>query len=223
MTNLKQFWALSVSAKINYRTILSTFFFLALAGSCHAVIGQIIGQTSQPRPVARLIGGPADATNHSRPRRISVADSADVTTSTVVAAPAVDEAGMIERRAFAATNQVRVKHGLAPLAWDQNLCRMARAHSREMALNGFFSHQTSEGLGLKDRARASGIRHFKVLAENIAYNQGYDDPGGSAVERWMVSSGHRANILSSEFQASAIGSFVGPDERVYLTQIFISR
>jgi uncharacterized protein YkwD len=223
MTILKQFLVLSVSAKIYYPTILSTFFFFAMVGSCHSIIGQISGQTSQPRPVARLIGGPADATNRAISRHISVADSADLTTSTLVTAPTLDEASLIERSAFAATNQIRIKHGLAPLAWDRSLCRMARAHSREMGRNGFFSHQSSEGLGLKDRARASGIRHSKVLAENIAYNQGYDDPGSFAVERWMVSSLHRANILSSEFQASAIGSFVGPDERVYLTQVFISR
>ncbi len=213
MTNLKQFWPLSVSARVNHRTILSTLFFFAVAGSSHAIIGQIIGQTSQPRPVARLIGSPADAAN----RRIGVAEIS------TVPSPSVEEASVIERRAFAATNQVRIKHGLAPLAWDQDLSRMARAHSQQMAVDRYFSHQTSEGLGLKDRARASGIRHFKVLAENIAYNQGYDDPGPFAVERWMVSSGHRANMLSSEFQASGIGSFVGPDERVYLTQVFISR
>lgn len=223
MTNLKQFWGLSVSARVNNRAILTTFFFIALAGSCHAVIGQTIGQTSRPRPVARLIGSRADATNHSISRRIGVAEGADVTMLTIVAAPSVDEASVIERRTFAATNQKRIKHGLAPLAWDQNLCRMARSHSRQMAVDGFFSHQTPEGMGLKDRARASGIGHFKVLAENIAYNQGYDDPGTFAVERWMLSSGHRANILSNEFRASAIGSFVGPDQRVYLTQVFISR
>lgn len=67
-----------------------------------------------------------------------------------------------------------------------------------------------------------GISRFRVLAENIAYNQG-DDPGAFAVERWMLSSGHRENILSTEFQASAIGSFVAADGRVYLTQGFITR
>ena len=159
MTNLKLSCALSVSARVNYRTILSTLFFFALAGSSHAIIGQVIGQTSQPRPVARLIGGPDDAAIHSRPRRIGVADSAEIAISKVMTAPSVDDTSVIERRAFAATNQVRAKQGLAPLAWDQDLCRMARAHSREMAVNGYFSHQTSEGLGLKDRARASGIRH----------------------------------------------------------------
>ena len=99
---------------------------------------------------------------------------------------------------------------------------MARAHSEKMARHGFFAHETPEGLRLKDRARAAGIR-FQVIGENIAYNQGYDDPGTFAVERWMISSGHRANILSREFRASGIGSFVARDGSVYLTQIFIAR
>jgi uncharacterized protein YkwD len=78
-------------------------------------------------------------------------------------------------------------------------------------------------LQLKERARANGIAHFRVIGENIAYNKGYDDPGGFAVERWMISSGHRANILYVGFQASAIGSYVSADGSVYLTQVFITR
>jgi uncharacterized protein YkwD len=57
----------------------------------------------------------------------------------------------------------------------------------------------------------------------MAYNQGYDDPGALAVARWMQSPKHRANILSSEFRAMAIGSYVAPDGSVYLTQTFIKR
>jgi uncharacterized protein YkwD len=62
-----------------------------------------------------------------------------------------------------------------------------------------------------------------VLGENIAYNKGYDDPGAFAVERWMLSSVHRGNILYPGFQASAIGSYVSTDGSVYLTQVFITR
>jgi uncharacterized protein YkwD len=117
----------------------------------------------------------------------------------------------------------RVENGLTPLAWDAALCRMAREHSERMAKQGFFSHETPEGLLLKERARASGILHFRVIGENIAYNKGYDDPGGFAVERWMTSSGHRANMLYGGFQASAIGSYVAADGSTYLTQVFITR
>ena len=129
----------------------------------------------------------------------------------------------IEKRAFEQTNLARIENGLPPLAWDGEVCRMARAHSENMSRQGFFSHATPEGLRLRDRARLVGIIHYSVLGENIAYNQGYEDPGAFAVERWMLSPKHRANILSTEFRAMAIGTFIAPDGSVYLTQTFITR
>jgi uncharacterized protein YkwD len=139
------------------------------------------------------------------------------------ASPSIDEATTIERRAFEKTNEMRVAQGLAPLAWDADLCRMAREHSESMARQGYFSHETLEGLQLKDRARAAGVPRFTVIGENIAYNKGYEDPGGFAVERWMISPGHRANILYIGFQGSAIGSYISSDGSVYITQDFITR
>jgi uncharacterized protein YkwD len=68
----------------------------------------------------------------------------------------------------------------------------------------------------------AGIR-YQVIAENIAYNQGVEDPGAFAVERWMISPGHRANLLGTEFRAAAVGTFVASDGSVYLTQLFILR
>lgn len=76
---------------------------------------------------------------------------------------------------------------------------------------------------LRDRARLVGILRYAVMGENIAYNQGFADPGAFAVERWMQSEKHRANILSTEFRSMAIGSFVAADGTVYLTQTFITR
>ena len=129
----------------------------------------------------------------------------------------------IEKRAFEQTNLARVKNGLAPLTWDADVCRMARIHSESMSRNQYFSHVTPEGLRLRDRARAAGILQFSVLGENIALSQGFQDPGAFAVEQWMQSTKHRANILSSEFRAMAIGTFVSPDGSIYLTQTFITR
>jgi len=129
----------------------------------------------------------------------------------------------IEKRAFEQTNLVRVKNGLAPLIWDADVCRMARIHSESMSRNRYFSHVTPDGLRLPDRARAAGILKFSVLGENIALSQGYADPGAFVVEQWMQSTKHRANILSSEFRAMAIGSFVAPDGSIFLTQTFITR
>ena len=132
-------------------------------------------------------------------------------------------ANQIEKRAFELTNAARERTGLPPLVWASELRAMARAHSENMVRLGFFSHVTPDGSRMTDRARAAGVQHFRALGENIAYNQGYDDPGGFAVENWMLSPGHRANILNPEFQESAIGVFVAADGTVYLTQEFIRR
>jgi len=170
-------------------------------------------QQAAARPVARLVS--ASPINAS-PKRISPPVSPS-------ASPALEEANAIERRAFEQTNLIRVQNGLPAFKWDADVCRMARDHSENMSRDGFFSHTTPDGKRLRDRARLVGILGFSVLAENIAYNQGYEDPGAFAVERWMQSPKHRANILSPEFRAMAIGSFVAPDGSVYLTQTFITR
>ena len=167
---------------------------------CHLALGQ----EGKSQPVARLITSLAPVT---RPSIL----------------PAVVEPNQIEKRAFEQTNLVRAQNGLPPLTWDGDVCRMARIHSESMSRQNYFSHVTPEGLRLRDRAKVAGISSYVVLGENIAYNQGYDDPGAFAVERWMASEKHRANILSPEFRAMAIGSFVAPDGSVYLTQTFITR
>ena len=169
-----------------------------------------VAQSATSRPVARLIVDSGTSAGNPKPG------------APTYATPSIEDASDAERRAFEVTNEFREKNGLAPLAWDPELCLLARTHSRNMSVLGFFSHQTPEGLRLKDRARVAGLR-YHVIAENIAYNQGFDDPGGFAVERWTLSPGHRANLLSLEFRASGIGSFIAPDGTVFLTQLFILR
>jgi uncharacterized protein YkwD len=163
-----------------------------------------LAQDAKPQPVARLITSLTPVA--ARPANFTPVQPND-----------------IEKQAFEQTNIVRVKNGLAPLIWDADVCRMARIHSESMARNGYFSHVTPEGSRLRDRARIVGILRYTVLGENIAFNQGFSEPGAFAVERWMQSEKHRANILSPEFRAMAIGSFVAADGSVYLTQTFITR
>ena len=206
-------------SKIRTCTTATGFLLLALLAFCPSSAAQ----NTEQRPVARLIGDPISDAKYSRPRSVKLPEGPAATAKGGSASPRLAQATAIERRAFEKTNQARVANGLTPLVWDSELCRMARTHSEKMARLGFFSHETPEGLQLKDRARAMGILHFRVIGENIAYNKGYEDPGAFAVERWMTSSGHRANILYVGFQASAIGSYVSTDGSVYLTQVFIAR
>lgn len=170
---------------------ISTFSFTLILLTLFASGHNARGQTQQIIPTARLLTLPGEVAPASRPRRVF---SGAATSSS----PSLGEATDIERRAFESANSARASNGLAPLAWDSALCLVARTHSESMVRQGYFAHETPEGARLRDRVRAVGIAHFRVLGENIAYNQGYDDPGAFAVERWMISPGHRANILSSE-------------------------
>ncbi len=183
-----------------------------------ASLSQAVYAQDQGRPMAGLLTYDADPTA-SRPRLVGPVASNEVNPNL----PSHSDATDVEKSAFKKTNEARLANGLAPLIWDADLCLLARAHSESMGRIGYFDHETPEGLQLKDRARALGIKRFKVIGENIAYNKGYTDPGAFAVERWMKSGGHRANMLYAGFQSSAIGSYVSSDGSVYITQVFIAR
>ena len=92
-----------------------------------------------------------------------------------------------------------------------------------MAHDGILNHVDRDGLDLRGRAEVLGLRGWKALGENIAYNQGYSDPTAFAVERWMVSEKHRENILNGEFTHAGIGIARASDGRVFFTQVFMER
>ena len=139
-------------------------------------------------------------------------------TTAVIAAATNDE-----QRAFDLINAERRARGRQPLAWDGSLTRVARYHSENMARQGFFNHIDRDGSDIRERAYAHGVGGWKVLGENIAYNQGYPDPAGFAVERWMTSSKHRDNILNGEFTHAGLGVARTADGRVFFTQVFMKR
>ena len=198
---------------LRFGSLLISF---VLVSACSLVLpGRAVGQAKESHPVAKLI---TESPSYTPAKRVT---DTEVPPSNSLG-PTLEQANAIERRAFEQTNAERVKSGLPALVWDSDLCRMARAQSERMARLGVLSH-TLEGLRLRERARAVGIAHYAILGENIAYNFGYEDPGGFAVERWMLSPGHRANILEAGFKAMAVGTFVAPDGSVFLTQTFITR
>lgn len=78
-----------------------------------------------------------------------------------------------------------------PLAFDQTLTTAARNHAQDMADRQFFAHVNPDGLDPTQRANALG--YAGQSGENIA--AGYADID-AAFKAWLVSLGHRKNILS---------------------------
>ena len=129
----------------------------------------------------------------------------------------------LEKLAFSLINQKRAEIGLAPLAWNDDVAKIARLHSENMARFNFFSHQGIDGKMVNDRADSLGITKWTAMGENIAYNRGYKDPIETAVENWMESQGHRENLLNSRWKESAIGIAVTDNGTYYFTQVFMNK
>lgn len=204
---------------------LSVFACLFAAGLCSGVAAQ----TNAVRPVARLIGvgngGVSGASRseacetNARLMNASLTSTSPASRSRTARVNATSD----ERRAFDLINAERRARGESSLVWDAELTRMARLHSESMARQNFFDHTNPQGENMTMRARACGVCGWSAIAENIAYNSGYDDPAAFAVERWLASSKHRANMLREGFTHSGVGVARAADGRVFFTQVFVTR
>jgi uncharacterized protein YkwD len=176
------------------------------------------------RPVARMIA----STNAAAPASSANADTHLVSAACSARAryahaPASFAATSPERHAFDLVNREREARGESRLVWDDELASMARRHSENMARQGFFSHTDQTGRDTAARAAECGVCGWRALAENIAYNQGFDDPAAFAVERWMNSAKHRDNILRAGFTHAGLGIAKSADGTLYFTQVFVTR
>ncbi len=111
-------------------------------------------------------------------------------------------------RMLAAINELRQQRGLEPLMAEERLMRVAQAHARDMALNGFVGHRGSDGAGLEGRLARIGYP-YRRAAENVA--AGTETPA-ETVAGWMSSEGHRRNILSPGLREAGVGYVATPGE-----------
>ncbi len=138
----------------------------------------------------------------------------------VAATSAVPNLTQLEQTAFQLLNEKRVNIGLSPLAWSENMAKVARLHSNNMATFKFFSHQGLDGLQVDGRAESLGFKRWQGIGENIAYNRGFANPVEFAVERWMLSDSHRENLLDKRWKESAVGIAIAKDGTYYFTEVF---
>ena len=122
-----------------------------------------------------------------------------------------------EQQVLALVNQERAKQGLSALSWSDELTAVARAHSKDMAARGFFSHTNPDGQSPFDRMKAAGIS-YRTAGENIAAGQRTPQ---EVVNSWMNSEGHRANILNASYTRLGVGYVSGSGAySTYWTQCF---
>jgi hypothetical protein len=117
------------------------------------------------------------------------------------AAPPADERFLLRMDLLASVNAERAAAGLPPLVSEPRLQRAAEAHAGDMLARRYYGHITPEGHGLAWRMVAAGY-DYRCAAENVA--KGVFDPD-VVVRRWMVSRGHRGNILDPALVDVGIG------------------
>ncbi len=132
----------------------------------------------------------------------------------------------LEQRVFQFTNEARRKNGLSPLEPDKTLATLAREKSDDMIKNHYFSHPDSSGKTIRDRYAEvrPTVGGMVAVGENIS-SQGknaFDDTTTAArriVDGFMVSPGHRQNILQPAYTHLGIGIAV-KDKECFVTQSF---
>jgi uncharacterized protein YkwD len=128
-----------------------------------------------------------------------------------------------ENEIHALVNRERSRGGLGGLEWDDRLAQLARAYSRQMARESFFSHFDGDGNSVMERAENSAITDWRKIGENLFFCEGYDEFDRLAVRGWMESPTHRQNILDRKFNATGIGIAQSRDGEIYITQVFVER
>ena len=117
-------------------------------------------------------------------------------------------------------NVARQQNGVPPLRWNRQLTLAARWYSWDSTENrpaGFCGHQDTLGTWPSDRTRAFGYKGLSG-AENAFC--GYLAPQ-DAINGWMNSPGHRANLLDPNSREVGIGYYRrDSDGRGYVTQDF---
>jgi uncharacterized protein YkwD len=116
------------------------------------------------------------------------------------------------------TNSERSKAGLAAMRANARLMRAAQLHADQMARMNKLAHELSGAQYPRpqDRLAAAGYQ-WSAYAENIAMGQ---SSAAVAMDSWMRSSGHRANILNPSLAEIGIGFARDSAGRPYWVQVF---
>lgn len=123
-----------------------------------------------------------------------------------------------EKEVFNLINKQRTNNGLQVLNIDEEVQRVARIKAEDMVTNNYFSHQSPTYGSPFDMLKSFKIS-YKTAGENIAANSS----NSGAVNAWMNSSGHKANILSSSFNYTGIGVVSSPKYGKIFVQVFIGK
>lgn len=123
-----------------------------------------------------------------------------------------------ERETFDLINKQRTAAGLPALQIDNEVQNVARVKAKDMVNSGYFSHTSPTYGSPFEMLKSYGIT-YKTAGENIAGNS----TNSGAVNAWMNSSGHKANILNSSYNYTGLAVVSSPKYGKIYVQMFIGK
>ncbi|AIQ64571.1 hypothetical protein PSTEL_17160 [Paenibacillus stellifer] len=153
--------------------------------------GASAGTGSQTKPSAGAITPSAGTTT----------PSAGTTTPSTGTTTAASDSSAYVKEVVSLVNAERAKAGLAPLKALDSLNKVAAAKATDMRSNNYFSHTSPTYGSPFDMMKSFGV-NFGYAGENIAMGQKTPQ---EVMTAWMNSAGHKANILSKNFDSIGVG------------------
>lgn len=137
------------------------------------------------------------------------------------APPALPGLAHLEAQMLEAINAQRSAAGLRPLALDSTLVAIGRARVNDMVRLGYFSHYRPDGtLALQSLLEEYGVA-YSIAGENIARNNYAESESVAvAVQGFMNSPSHRANMLDGRYTHIGVGAVNDGGGMYYYAVIF---
>jgi uncharacterized protein YkwD len=126
--------------------------------------------------------------------------------------PTAANLGRVRTAILCLHNQIRAEHHLPLLREHVRLRKAALGHSRDMVHAHYFEHTTPSGVTMVDRIlKAHYVREDQgwALGENLEWGTGSLATPRGAMDAWMNSPGHRANVLQRSFREMGVGVVAG--------------
>ncbi|MCY4490432.1 MAG: CAP domain-containing protein [Thaumarchaeota archaeon] len=122
-------------------------------------------------------------------------------------------------------NAERTDRGIKQLEWDKTLADAALGHATHLADNKYVSHVDKDGNGPSDRATCYNAEFDSSYGagENIVQmstHKGLEYSAQDAVNAWMFSPGHAANIKLPAWTSAGIGIALDDTGIAYVVQMF---
>jgi uncharacterized protein YkwD len=123
-------------------------------------------------------------------------------------APTASNLPQVQAATLCLINKIRLQAGETPLTDNASLDDAAQEHSDDMIARNYFDHTTPSGEAFGTRIDSAGYvpsGWSYEFGENIECGTLTLATPAAAVNGWMNSPEHRANILNEEFRDSGIG------------------